>query len=162
MTRSKALLGELSDAVVSGNTQKARGLAERLVNEGVPASTLLDKMMEAMRTVDKRFERMEYFTMDVAAASTAMKEAIKILEPYLNVKPANVSGTVVIGSLRGNVQGLGKDIVASGDTFTPISTTWNPADLSAAATMSFPNPWTFPLKDPITTVPLTFAGLTFR
>jgi len=70
-------------------------------------------MMEAMRVVDKKYERREYFTVDVAAASTAMREAFRVLEPNLKVKTADTEGRVVIGSLKGNIQGLGKDIVAA-------------------------------------------------
>jgi len=113
LSELKALLNELSDAVVAGDVQKARRLAERLMSEGVSASVAVDKMMEAMRVVDKKYERKEYFTVDVAAASTAMRDAFKVVEPYLKVKLANVWGKVVIGSLKGNIQGLGKDIVAA-------------------------------------------------
>jgi len=113
LSEAEALLSELSDAVVAGNVQKARKLAERLVNEGVAASLALDKMMEAMRVVDKKYERKEYFTVDVAAASTAMREAFKVLEPNLDVETADTGSKVVIGSLKGNIQGLGKDIVAA-------------------------------------------------
>ncbi len=113
MSVSRALLNELFDAVVAGNVQKARKLAGRVVDEGMSASVALDKMMEAMRAVDKKYVMKEYFAVDVAAASTAMREAVKILEPYLKVKPANVKGRIVIGSLKGNIQGLGKDIVAA-------------------------------------------------
>ena len=113
MSGSKAFLNGLFDAVVAGNVQKARKLAERLVNEGVSSDVVLDKMMEAMRAVDKKYEMKEYFTVDVAAASTAMREAFKVLEPNLKVKKVNASGKVVIGSLKGNIQSLGKDIVAS-------------------------------------------------
>lgn len=112
LSEHKALLDELSDAVVAGDVQKARKIAEHLVNKGVSTSVAVDRMMEAMRVVDKKYERKEYFTVDVASASTAMREAFKVLEPYLNVKPANVSAKVVIGSLKGNIQGLGKDVVA--------------------------------------------------
>jgi len=113
MSGPKALLNELFDAVVAGNVQKARKLAERVVDEGMSVSVALDKMMEAMRAVDKKYVMKEYFTVDVAAASTAMREAVKVLEPYLKVKPTNVRGKIVIGSLKGNIQGLGKDIVAA-------------------------------------------------
>jgi len=113
LSEAKALLNELSDAVVAGNVQKARKVAERVVSEGLSASVALDKMMEAMRVVDKKYVRKEYFTVDVAAASTAMREAFKVLEPYLRVKPAGMEGRVVIGALEGNIQGLGKDIVAA-------------------------------------------------
>jgi len=106
------LLDDLFDAVVEGDVHKARRLAERVVNEGVSASMAFDKMMEAMRVVDKKYDRKEYFTVDVAAASTAMREAFKVLEPYMKVEPTDVAGKIVIGSLKGNIQGLGKDVVA--------------------------------------------------
>jgi len=112
LSESKTLLNELFDSVVMGNAQKARKLAERAMNKGVPANIALDRMIQAMRDVDKKYERKEYFTVDVAAASTAMREALKVLEPYMKVESANVAGKVVIGSLKGNIQGLGKDIVA--------------------------------------------------
>jgi len=106
-------LDELFDAVVVGDVQKARKLAERAVNEGASASVVLEKMMDAMRAVDAKYVQKEYFTVDVAAASTAMREAFKVLEPHLGVKPTSMEGKVVIGSLKGNIQGLGKDIVAA-------------------------------------------------
>jgi len=106
------LLDDLFDAVVEGDVHKARRLAERAMNEGVSASMAFDKMMEAMRVVDKKYDRKEYFTVDVAAASTAMREAFKVLEPYMKAEPTDVAGKIVIGSLKGNIQGLGKDVVA--------------------------------------------------
>jgi len=109
----KVVLDDLFDAVVVGDVQKARKLAEKAVNEGVSANIVLEKMMDAMRAVDAKYMRKEYFTVDVAAASTAMREAFKVLEPHLGVKPTDMMGKVVIGSLKGNIQGLGKDIVAA-------------------------------------------------
>jgi len=99
--------------VVVGDVSKARKLAEQALNKGVSANVALEKMMDAMRTVDAKYMRRDFFTLDVAAASTAMREAFKVLEPYLEVKPVNMVGKVVIGSLKGNIQGLGKDIVAA-------------------------------------------------
>jgi 5-methyltetrahydrofolate--homocysteine methyltransferase len=107
------LLSKLFDAVVAGEAHQARKLADRIVNQDVSANVAMDKMMEAMRVVDEKYERREYFTVDVAAASAAMREAFKVLEPYLKVEPADVKGKIVIGSLKGNLQGLGKDIVAA-------------------------------------------------
>jgi len=109
----KIVLDDLFDAVVVGDVQKARKLAEKAVNEGVSANIVLEKMMDAMRAVDAKYMRKEYFSVDVAAASTAMREAFKVLEPHLGVKPTDMVGKVVIGSLKGNIQGLGKDIVAA-------------------------------------------------
>lgn len=138
LSRSKALLEELSDAVVSGNVQKARRYAERVINENVPASSAIDKMMEAMRIVDRKYERKEYFTVDVAAASTAMREAFKVIEPYMKANRSEVTGKIVIGSLKGNIQGLGKDIVAgalrsAGFQVTDLGVNVEPADFVEAA-----------------------------
>lgn len=113
MSDVKVLLSELADAVVAGDVHKARKLAQKMVDEGMSADAAVAKMMEAMQVVDRKFERKEYFTVDVAAASSAMREAFRILEPNLKTDPTNVRGKIVIGSLKGNIQGLGKDIVAA-------------------------------------------------
>ena len=109
----KSLLDALFDVVVVGDVRKARKIAEQIVGRGLSANTALEKMTEAMNVVDKRYERREYFVVDVAAAASAMQEAFKVLEPHLQVEPAKVAGKVVIGSLKGNVQGIGKNIVAA-------------------------------------------------
>lgn len=113
MNETKRLLQKLFDAVVAGNVQEAKKLAEKTLKAGLPASLATEKLTEAMREVDKLYEQKEYFLVDVAAAASAMREAFKILEPHLEAEPAKVRGKVVLGSLKGNVQGLGKDIVAA-------------------------------------------------
>lgn len=110
---SKKILEELKDAVVVGDVKKAKRIAEHVVNRGIPVSKALDMLMKAMKIVDERYERREYFVIDVASSASAMREAFKILEAYLEVEPAMAKGKIVIGSLKGNIQGLGKDIVAA-------------------------------------------------
>lgn len=112
MTSAK-LLDELSGAVVLGDVKKTRKLTELLLNEGVPADNILAVMLKAMHVVDDKYARKEYFVTDVAAAASAMKEAFKLLQPNLKVERAKMKGRIVIGSLKGNIQGLGKDIVAA-------------------------------------------------
>jgi len=113
MQGKKELLDALYDAVIAGNVQKARKIAEQTVQRGLSVNVALEKMKDAMRVVDEKYERKEYFIVDVASAASAMREAFKILEPHLEVESAKVAGKVAIGSLKGNVQGLGKDIVAA-------------------------------------------------
>jgi len=113
LPRKRSLLDALFDTVVVGDVRKARKIAEQIVGRGLSVNTALEKMTEAMNVVDKRYERKEYFVVDVAAAASAMQEAFKVLEPHLQVEPAKVAGKVVIGSLKGNVQGIGKNIVAA-------------------------------------------------
>jgi len=113
MQGEKEILDALYDAVIAGNIQKARKIAEQTVQRGLSVNTALERMRDAMRVVDEKYEKKEYFIVDIASSASAMREAFKILEPYLQVDSAKVVGKVVIGSLKGNVQGLGKDIVAA-------------------------------------------------
>jgi methylmalonyl-CoA mutase cobalamin-binding domain/chain len=113
LSRAEKLLQKLFEAVVAGNVKEAEKIAEETLKEGLPANLATQKLTEAMREVDRLYEQKEYFLVDVAASASAMREAFKILGPHLEVKPANIRGRVVLGALKGNVQGLGKDIVAA-------------------------------------------------
>ena len=109
----KELFEDLRSAVVVGDVRKARRIAEQVINRGLSVNLALQKLIEAMEIVDKRYERKEYFIVDVAAAASAMREAFRVLEPHLQVEPAGIKGKIVIGSLKGNPHGIGKDIVAA-------------------------------------------------
>jgi 5-methyltetrahydrofolate--homocysteine methyltransferase len=108
-----AILDKLYEAVVAGDVKKTRKLVKNVVNQGVSANAALEKMKKAIEAVDAKYMRKELYSVDVATAFTAMQEAFKILEPHLEIKHANAVGKVIIGSLKGNIQGLGKDIVAA-------------------------------------------------
>lgn len=112
MTKIK-LLDELSSAVISGDLKKTRKLTELLLDNGVSADSLLEAMLKAMRVVDDKYTRKEYFVTDVTAAASAMKEGCKLLQLHLKVEQAKMKARIVIGSLKGNIQGFGKDIVAA-------------------------------------------------
>jgi len=110
---TKRIIEELKDAVVVGNVKKAKRIAEQIVKLDIPVNAGVNMLMKAMKIVDQRYERKEYFVVDVASSASAMKEAFKVLEPYIEVEPTLVKGKIIIGSLKGNIQGLGKDIVAA-------------------------------------------------
>ena len=109
----KELLEDLRNAVIVGDVRKARKIAEQVINRGLSTNMALQKLIEAMEIVDKKYQRKEYFIVDVAAAASAMREAFRVLEPHLQVEPTGMKGKIVIGSLKGNKQGIGKDIVAA-------------------------------------------------
>lgn len=113
MEKSSKVLQNLFEAVVEGNVQEAKKVAEEALAVGLPANRVTERLTAAMHEVDRLYEQKEYFLVDVAAAASAMREAFKVLEPHLQTGPAEIRGKVVLGSLKGNVQGLGKDIVAA-------------------------------------------------
>jgi dimethylamine corrinoid protein len=63
--------------------------------------------------LDDKHACKEYSVMDTAAATSALKEALKLLQPHLKGELRKMKAKIVIGSLRGNIQGLGKDVVAA-------------------------------------------------
>jgi methanogenic corrinoid protein MtbC1 len=109
----KPILDELYDAVVKGDIEKTQKLAHKSLKEGVSANAALEKMKSALQAVDAQFMRKKLFSADVASSFNAMQAAFKVLKPHLKVKPVDLGGKVVIGALKGNIQGLGKDIVAA-------------------------------------------------
>lgn len=114
MSASKtSFLDELYQAVLEGDGQKARKQAEAIVRRKISPNLALEKMKEALAAADAKFTQKEYLSADVAASFNAMQGALKILEPHLEVKPAGFGGKIVIGTLKGNLHGLGKDIVAA-------------------------------------------------
>lgn len=113
MSSPRKLLDELHKAVVLGDVWKARKIAEKAVIQGLPANNALEELIVAMSEVDEKFERKEFFVTDVASAASAMREAFKFFEPHLKVEPAKMKGKIVIGALKGNIQSLGKDIMAA-------------------------------------------------
>jgi methanogenic corrinoid protein MtbC1 len=114
LSASKAsFLDELYQAVLEGDTEKSRKRAEAIVRRKISPNLALEKMKKALAAADAKFMRKEYVSADVAASFNAMQGALKILEPHLEVKPAGFGGKIVIGTLKGNLHGLGKDIVAA-------------------------------------------------
>jgi methylmalonyl-CoA mutase cobalamin-binding domain/chain len=107
------ILEELMDSVVIGDVVKAREIAQHVIKRGISVNEAIEALVKAMKVVDERYEKKEYFVIDVASAASAMRESFKVLEPHLETESRVVKGKIVIGSLKDNVQGLGKDIVAA-------------------------------------------------
>ncbi len=66
MSSSEELLDALRKVVVLGDVWKARKIAEQAVNQGLPANDGLEELIGAMREVDEKYERKEFFVIDVA------------------------------------------------------------------------------------------------
>ncbi|UCC33089.1 MAG: cobalamin-dependent protein [Candidatus Bathyarchaeota archaeon] len=111
MKEAEKLLEALFEAVVAGNIRKARRIAEKAIHQGLSAEAALEKMTDAMEAADRKYERKEYFVADVTRSASAMREALKVFNPQLEAKSAGIAGKIVIGSLKGNLQSIGKDTV---------------------------------------------------
>jgi len=105
---------QLFEAIVSGNAQLAREVTEKAIEEGADPTELLSKqMIPAMDEVGRRFQCNEYFVPELLIAARAMKTALELLTPKLAETGAKAAGRVVIGTVKGDLHDIGKNLVAS-------------------------------------------------
>jgi 5-methyltetrahydrofolate--homocysteine methyltransferase len=107
-------LKPLYNAVLEGDAATARTLTEEALAEGVdPQSLLSDYMIPAMDEVGRRFETNEYFVPELLIAARAMKNCLVLIRPLLAESGAKPVGKVAIGTVRGDLHDIGKNLVAA-------------------------------------------------
>ena len=105
---------ELYDAILTGNAKKAEEVTKAALEAKCEASELLGKyMIPAMDEVGKRFEANEFFVPELLIAARAMKMSLEILTPSMTAEGLEATGRVVIGTVKGDLHDIGKNLVAS-------------------------------------------------
>lgn len=107
-------LEKLRAAVITGDAKAAAALARAGLEGGAPALEIVSGwLVPAMEEVGRRFECEEYFVPEMLLAARAMKAAMEIVRPLLAAKAAAPYGRVVIGTVKGDLHDIGKNLVAS-------------------------------------------------
>jgi dimethylamine corrinoid protein len=110
------ILKQLQEVVIVGEPDQARELAAQSLEEGVAPLTAIEGALNpGMQVVGDRYERGEYFIPDLVMAAEAMKAALAVFEPALMARQEQrrVLGTVVIGTVEGDIHEIGKSLVAT-------------------------------------------------
>jgi methanogenic corrinoid protein MtbC1 len=110
----REILDSLTDAVFKGNDQDAEKYANTALEKGVESQKALEALSAGMKMIDRAFSRGEMDLPDVVLAASAMKQALPIIEANLGIEHSHNStvGTVVIGTVFGDIHDIGKTIVA--------------------------------------------------
>jgi len=109
-----AELKRLYDAVLNGDAKTAVAVTEEAIAEKMDPSILIsDAMIPAMAEVGRLFECEEYFVPELLLAARAMKGSLVLLRPLLAASGAKSAGRVVIGTVKGDLHDIGKNLVAS-------------------------------------------------
>lgn len=107
-------LSALRDAIIQGNAEKAVQAAKSALDEGVhPLDIVRHGITPAMGTVGRLFENGECFVPELLVAARATKEIFGILRPLLAQTGAEPRGRVVLGTVRGDLHDIGKNLVAA-------------------------------------------------
>lgn len=107
-------LGKLYDAIVRGDQKAAVDITRQALGEHVDPLELITKYMTpAMDEVGRRFQCQETFVPGLVLGGRAMKAVLEILRPELARGGAEPAGRVVIGTVKGDLHDIGKNLVAS-------------------------------------------------
>jgi 5-methyltetrahydrofolate--homocysteine methyltransferase len=105
-------LAELAEAVINGDHVRAGDLTRQVIARGIsPKAILDDGLIAGMGVVGDRFREHEIFLPDVLLAARAMYAGMDLLKPLLVRDGIPSIGRVVIGSVRGDLHDIGKNLV---------------------------------------------------
>ena len=104
----------LHNAILNGDLKAAVAVTKQALAEHVdPVELVNDYMVPAMDEVGRRFECEEYFVPELLLSGRAMKGSLELLRPLLAAQGAETAGRVVIGTVKGDLHDIGKNLVSS-------------------------------------------------
>lgn len=109
-----ANLTTLFDSIVRGKLELAMEVTRQAINENIdPQSIINNYMIKAMEEIGQRFESGQAFVPELLMAARAMKGPLDLLKPLLKGDRSSIAGKVVIGTVKGDLHDIGKNLVAS-------------------------------------------------
>jgi len=107
------IIQEISQFMQKGQTKQVKALVQQALDEGYdPKEILNDGLLEGMMIIGPKFKKNEIFVPEVLVAARAMNAGMTILEPKLAETGAEPVGKVVIGTVKGDLHDIGKNLVA--------------------------------------------------
>ena len=106
-------LEKIFEGILDGNSKLVVETIGLAIENGVaPAQILNEGMIAAMAEVGRLFEEGEYFVPEMLIAARAMQKGLEVLKPYLTEDDVQSPGKVVIGTVKGDLHDIGKNLVA--------------------------------------------------
>lgn len=106
-------LNEIANAVIAGNRKKVQELVNRALEEGLsPEEIINNGLLAGMSVIGERFKNNEIFVPEVLVAARAMQAGMDILKPLIAKNPGIIKGKVVIGTVKGDLHDIGKNLVS--------------------------------------------------
>lgn len=109
-----ANLNQLYEAILTGNLNLSVSTTQEAIAEGVnPQEVINEYMVKAMEEIGARFESGKAFVPNLLMSARAMKGSLDLLKPLLKSDGSQSAGKVVIGTVKGDLHDIGKNLVAS-------------------------------------------------
>ena len=107
------LLKEIYDSILEGNAGLVTEKTQVALDNGIATSVILNEgMIAAMTEVGRLFEEGEYFVPEMLISARAMQAGLAVLRPYLVADDVKPIGVVALGTVKGDLHDIGKNLVA--------------------------------------------------
>lgn len=107
-------LEQFQQAIINGDGDRSAEMAEAIVAGGIATSDeIFDCLAGAMEVVGGRYETGEYFIPEMLRSAESVEKAMQILETYLFERRHDQTGVIVIGTVKGDIHNIGKNIIVS-------------------------------------------------
>ena len=106
------LLNQISQNLQAGKAKIVKGLVQQAIDEGIPAQQILEEgLLSGMSVIGEKFKNNEIFVPEVLVAARAMNMGAGLLKPLLAQDGVRASGKVCIGTVKGDLHDIGKNLV---------------------------------------------------
>jgi len=105
-------LAQISEALQKGKAKEVKDLVQKAVNDKVPVSDILNQgLLAGMDVIGEKFKNNEVYVPEVLIAARAMNSGMEILKPLLESSGSKSLGKAVIGTVKGDLHDIGKNLV---------------------------------------------------
>jgi corrinoid protein of di/trimethylamine methyltransferase len=106
------VLGKMAESLIAGKIDEVTNLTKQALDESISSKDILEKgLLAGMEVVGKRFKANEMFIPEVLRCAKCMHGAMEILRPLLAETGVETAGTFVIGTVKGDLHDIGKNLV---------------------------------------------------
>ena len=106
-----SILQEINENLQKGRAPVVCNLVETALAEKYNTQEIMQSMMDAMAVIGEKFKNNEVFVPEVLISARAMNKGIAILKPYLLAEGVKESGRVCVGTVKGDLHDIGKNLV---------------------------------------------------
>lgn len=107
-----SILEEISTLLQQGRMPKVKELVTKALEDGVAPKDILENgLMAGMAIIGEKFKNNQIFVPEVLVAARAMNAGVEILKPYIVAEGVESKGKAVIGTVRGDLHDIGKNLV---------------------------------------------------
>jgi len=108
-----AITNEIAECLIKGQAPKVKELVQAALDQGIaPGTVLSEGLIAGMNVIGERFKKNEIYVPEVLIAARAMKMGMEVLKPKLAAAGVEPIGKVVIGTVKGDLHDIGKNLVA--------------------------------------------------